>query len=245
VIIKLSKASSSILDQVADFVLKSRAYLSETFPQCRNKDEVANALRNSGEQWTVLVTDRPLALFSIAQADTHALIEHLCPENMNALDSIFTALQEDLKKRRLDRLIINVPIEQADAFIKTGLEKKSTLLGLSGRVVETKLMPILPVTNPRHEDIPALGKLMYDSYAKSVGVEIPNVAVGENLVRNTIDGLHGTFLQDASFVSNASGKLVSASLITSGGSDFALSFICSLTHFIERAGWQQRRLRWI
>ena len=88
---------------------------------------------------------------------------------MNSLDSIFTILQADLGKRNLDRLIINVPVGDAATFIKTGFEKKSTLLGLTGRVVETKVMPMLPLSHPRDEDVPALGKLMYDSYAKSGG----------------------------------------------------------------------------
>lgn len=71
-ITKIAKTSVQVLDQVAGFVPENTTYLKHTFPQCSSKDEVLAELRKSTEQWCILVTDRPAALFTLHFSDMNA-----------------------------------------------------------------------------------------------------------------------------------------------------------------------------
>lgn len=213
-ITKVAKTSSQVLEQVAGFVLENPAYLKQTFPHCSSKDELVAELKKSTEQWCVLVTDRPAALFTLHFLGMNAILDGFCPANQALTEGIASALRSDVGKMKAESLMLNVPEELSEPLARTGFEKKRILIRLSGPVVETKLMPILPLSNLSEKDIPVLAKLMHESYSKSPEMDLPSASSAEKLLRDIMAGLHGTYLADASFNSGSLQNVVSACFVT-------------------------------
>ena len=165
-ITRTSKASSDILGQTAEFIVENGAYMKEAFPQCSNKAELLSELRKTPEQWNILHTDRPVALFTLHLSDVDAVVDKFYPAPSISYESLVPNLRVDLRKTKIQSLTLRAPEEMVEALEKNGFEKRRFIVKFAGRVIETKLMPILPLVSPTERDLPALAKLMHDSYEK-------------------------------------------------------------------------------
>jgi GNAT superfamily N-acetyltransferase len=213
-ITRTAKASSELLAQTADLIVENGAYLKETFPQCSNKAEVTSELKKSHEQWNVLFTDRPAAVFTLHVSDMDAVVDKFLPASSLSFDTLVPSLQHDLKGMKVGSLTLHVLQEMSEPLMKNGFEKRRTLVKLVGSVIETKLMPILPLNSPTERDIPLLAKLMYESYEKSSEAKLPSVASAEKLLRDIMRDSQGPYAAEASLISATLLNTVSACFIT-------------------------------
>lgn len=213
-ITRTAKASSDLLAQAADLIVENGAYLKKAFPQCSNKSEVISELKKSPEQWNVLFTDRPAAVFTLHVSDMDAVIGKFLPASSLSFDTLVPSLQHDLKRMKVGSLTIQVLQEMSEALTKNGFEKRRTLVKLMGPVIETKLMPILPLNSPTERNLPLLAKLMYESYEKSSESKLPSVASAEKLLRDIMHGSQGPYAAEASLISATLLNTVSACFIT-------------------------------
>jgi GNAT superfamily N-acetyltransferase len=213
-ITRTSKASSAILGQTAEFIVENGAYMKEAFPQCSNKEELLSEMRKSREQWNILQTDRPVALFTLQLSDADAVVDKFYPALAFSYESFVSNLRLDLKKAKIQSLTMRVPEEMVEALEKNGFEKRRFLLKFVGQVIETKLMPMLPLVSPSERDIPALAKLMHESYEKGAKERSPGVSFAEQRLRGIMSGLHGVYAAEASLVSCTSLNVVSACFVT-------------------------------
>ncbi len=211
---RTTKASSVILGQVADLVLENEAYLKEEFPQCSNPEELLAELKKSPEPWNALVTDRPGALFTLHVYDTNALLDRFFSAAGLSFDELVRILGQDLQRMKIESLTLRAPEELTEKLTKNGFEKRRLLVRLKGAVVETKLMPILPLNNPAERDIPVLSRLMYESYEKSSESKLPSVGSAEKLLRDIMNGSYGAYVAEASFTGGAIHNVVSACFVT-------------------------------
>jgi ribosomal protein S18 acetylase RimI-like enzyme len=85
-------------------------------------------------------------------------------------------------------------------------------------------------------DIPALGRLFYAAYLGTVDYEGESEADAEDVARATFDGEFGDFVEDASFVVERDGDIVSASFITTWQAEPLLAFA------VTAPPWKGRRL---
>jgi GNAT superfamily N-acetyltransferase len=212
-ITRTAKASSDIWNQAADRIIENDAYLKEAFPQCSNKAEVISELKKSPKQWNVLFTDRPAAVFTLHVSDMGAVVDDFLPSSSLLFDTLVPSLQHDLKGMKVSSLTLHILQEMGEALMKNGFEKQRTLVKLVGQVIETKLMPILPLDNPTERDIPPLATLMCESYEKSSESKLPSVASAEKLLRDIMHGSQGPYAAEASLISAAQ-NVVSACFIT-------------------------------
>jgi predicted GNAT family acetyltransferase len=111
---------------------------------------------------------------------------------------------------------VNASEDFAEPLSRSGFEKRNTLLRFGGSVVQTNIMPILPLSNPTEHDIPALAKLMQESYARKKEKLVADPSI-ERKLHDIMTGIKAAFLPESSFISKATDKIVSACLITSTG----------------------------
>jgi len=213
-ITRTAKASSDLLAQTAELILENGAYLKEAFPQCSSKAEVISELKKSPEQWNILFTDTPAAVFTLRVSDMSAVVDRFLPSSSLSFDTLVPSLRHDLKGMKVESLTLNVLQEMSEALMKNGFEKRRTLVKMVGQVMETKLMPILPLNNPTERDIPLLAKLMCESYEKSSESKLTSVASAEKLLRDIMRGSQGSYVTEASLISAAFQNVMSACLIT-------------------------------
>jgi len=233
-ITRISKASSDILGQTADFVSENGAYMKEAFPQCSNKAELLSELRKSPEQWNILHTDRPVALFTLQLSNANAVVDKIYPAPSISYESVVPNLRLDLKKAKIQSLTLRVPEERVEALGKIGFEKRRFIVKFVGQVIETKLMPMLPLVSPTERDVPVLAKLMHESYEKSAEEKLPSVSFAEGKLREIMSGLHGVYTPEASLISATTLNVVSACFVTLSSSREAL--VAELfTHPLYRA----------
>jgi ribosomal protein S18 acetylase RimI-like enzyme len=211
-ITKVSKSTSEALDQVSSFVIEDQEYVKENFPQCKSKEEITEALRKAGSNWNILVVDHPVALFSLQSTGLEVTLEQLCPEKPGALQMLTAALQSDFRNMNVASSVVILPEGYEQAFSDGGYQKTNAMVTFSKTVSETQLMPILPMTNPSEKDIPAIAKLMLESYANGIE-KFQKEKSAEAYLRSIMKGTCGTFLSDASFISGAQGNLVSACFV--------------------------------
>jgi GNAT superfamily N-acetyltransferase len=212
-ITKTSKASSDILGQTAEFIFENGAYMKEVFPQCSNKEELLSELRKTHEQWNILHTDRPVALFTLQLSDVNAIVDKFYPAPSISYESLVLNLRLDLKKAKIQSLTLRVPEEMAEGLEKNGFEKRRFLVKFVGPVIETQLMPILPLVSPTERGIPALAKLMHESYEKGAEPRLPTVSSAERKLHEIMSGLHGAYAAEASLISGTTLNVVSACFI--------------------------------
>lgn len=218
---KLSKISAETLDYVSEFVFTNKPFMNQVFPQCANKNSLREALIKSGDRWGVLISDRPVALLAIRTPGTTAIVERFCPATPDVIPTATSALREHFSRLKAAELEMNVSEDLAESLAKNGFERRSALVRLSANVVETKTMPILPLSNPTRKDIPALVKLMLESYAKSNEERYSEPAEVERALRDIMAEARGPFLPDSSFISKAADKIVSACFVTLTGTGTA------------------------
>ena len=213
-ITKLSKTSAETLDYIAEFVFTNKPFLNQSFPLCDSKTSLREALMRSGDRWTVLISDQPIALLAMRTVGATAIVERFCPATPDVIPATTSALREYLSRLKAAELEMKVSEDLAESFAKNGFEKRSALLRLTANVVETKTMPILPLSNPTGKDIPALANLMLESYAKSNEKRSSEPAEAERELREIMTEARGPFLPDSSFISKAADKIVSACFLT-------------------------------
>jgi ribosomal protein S18 acetylase RimI-like enzyme len=208
------KASSDLLAGAAGLIVENENFMKEAFPQCSNKTEVQTQLKRSHEEWNLLLTGQLAAVFTLQVSDTEAVVSKFLPSPSVPLDAALPSLQQDLKKMKIEILTLNVPEEMSDPLLKYGFEKRRTLVKLQGQTLETKLMPILPLNNPKSQDLPTLAKLMYESYDKSSEPKLPSVASSERMLNGIMNGTQGPYAAEASLTSGAIQNTVSACFMT-------------------------------
>jgi GNAT superfamily N-acetyltransferase len=233
-ITRTSKASADALSQTAEFIVENRTYMREAFPQCSNKEELVSELRKTHEQWNILYADRPSALFLLQISDVNAVVDKFCSAPSISLESLVPNLRVDLKKVKIQSLTLRVPKEMVDALEKNGFEKRRLAVKFAGPVIETKLMPILPLVSPTARDIPALAKLMHESYEKSAEAPLNSVSSAERKLNEIMNGLHGVYATEASMISGTTLNVVSGCFVTLRSAQEAL--VAELfTHPLYRA----------
>jgi ribosomal protein S18 acetylase RimI-like enzyme len=233
-ITRTSKASSNVLGQTAEFIVENGAYMKEAFPNCSNKAELLAELRKAPEQWNILHTDRPVALFALQISDLDVVVDKICLAPLTSHESFVSSFRLDLKKAKIQSLTLRVPEEMAEELKNYGFEKRRFMLKFVGQVTETKLMPILPLVSPTERDIPALAKLMYESYEKGAEPKLTAVSLAERQLRQIMRGLNGTYAAEASLISGTTLNLVSACFVTLSSAREAL--VAELfTHPLYRA----------
>jgi len=213
-ITRTSKASSDILGQTVEFIVENGAYMKEAFPQCSNKEELVSGLRKTPEQWSILHTDRPVALFLLQLSDVNAVVDKFYPAPSISYESLVPNLRLDLKKAKIQSLMLRVPEEMVEALEKNGFERRRFIVKFVGPVIETKLMPILPLVSPTERDIPALAKLMHESYEKGAESRLLAVSSAERKLHEIMSGLHGAYAAEASLISGTTLNVVSACFVT-------------------------------
>jgi hypothetical protein len=204
------------------------------FPECNTREDLAAALRGSDDRWSVLVAERTNALFSLHTSGTNATVDQFVPEATERTGSIIMALISDLKRMKVETITIAVPEELVRQLLKIGFARQDTIVRLSGPVVETNLMPILPLSNASERDIPGLARLMHESYVKEKKTAIQSATVAEKTLRGITVGQYGRFMSDCSFLSGTVGNPVSACFITCE-SPHSASVIQLFTHPLYRA----------
>jgi GNAT superfamily N-acetyltransferase len=212
-ITRAAKASSDVLRRTAELVAANEAYMKEAFPECANKTEVFSELRKNPEQWNILYSDLPEALFTLQFSEGNAVIDKLYSPNSAALDMLITNLQGDFRKSKIHSMTLRVPDQTVEALQNKGFEKQRTIVRLVGSVIETKFMPILPLISPTERDLPMLAKLMHESFQRSAEPAITTVSSGEESLRGIMRGAQGAYAAEASLMSGTIQNIVSACFV--------------------------------
>jgi GNAT superfamily N-acetyltransferase len=233
-ITRTSKASSDILGQTAEFIVENGAYMKEAFPQCSNKEELVAELRKTHEQWNILRTDRPVAIFTLQSSQVDAVVDKFYATPSISIESLVPELRVDLKKAKIQSLTLRVPEEMVDTLEKNGFEKRRFIVKFVGPVIETKLMPILPLVSPTERDVSALAKLMHESYEKGGEERLPAVFSAERKLLDIMGGVHGAYAAEASLISGTTLNVVSACFVTLSSPRDAL-VVELFTHPLYRA----------
>ncbi len=211
---RATKASSSVLSRIADIVLGDVTYLNENFSQSVHKEKLLSELKQSEEPWNILSIDEPAALFRLYLVNTVAAVDKFLPSPVFPLEAIVSGLKQSFARMKVESLVLQAPERMIETLSNNGFQKLRILVRLSGPVVETNRMPILPLNNPDEKDIPALAKLMVESYAKSLAKNPLNIASSENDLRRIMTGARGPYVEEASLMSGTTQNLVSACLVT-------------------------------
>jgi hypothetical protein len=201
----ISKIDSSVLYTVSQFIFENRANLNDALPECGDVREVAEALQRSQAQWSILRTNRPLALFNLRTTDTQVELERFCLLNQSSLREAVTALLEDLARSKFRSLTMNVQEGLVDPLASLEFQSGGVLLRFSRPITETVLMPILPLTNLDQRDLPALAELMLTSYNTSTNCEFSDTTSAEKYLQDIMAGRRGDFIDEASFISSTPG----------------------------------------
>ncbi len=211
---RATKAPPRVLSRIADMVLGDATYLNENFSQSVHKERLLGELKQSEEPWNILSIDEPAALFRLYLANTVAAVDKFLPSPVFPFEAIISDLKQSFKRMKVESLVLQAPERMIEGLWKNGFEKLRVLVRLSGPVVETNRMPILPLNNPDEKDIPALAKLMVESYAKSLAKNPLNIASSETDLRRIMTGARGPYVEEASLMSGTTQNLVSACLVT-------------------------------
>jgi hypothetical protein len=167
-ITKISKATPEMIDQVSGFVFRDQDYMTENFPQSTSREEITKSLGKAAANWYVLAVDHPVALFSLQLAGSEARLERLCIEKTSTLPTLITHLQSDIGNLRVTSSVVIVREGDQPAFAEVGFRKTNSLVAFAKTVLETQLMPMLPMSNPTERDIPILARLLFESYANGI-----------------------------------------------------------------------------
>lgn len=213
-IIRISKASPDVLDKTAGLIGENETYMKEAFPECSNKAELLSELRKNSGQWNILYTDVAAALFTLQLFDANAVIDEFYPVPSVSSDALIPSLVADLKKSKIQSLTLRVLEQVTEGLQKNGFERRRTIIKLAAPVIETKLMPILPLAIPTERDIPVLAKLMHESYQKSAQPAVASVSAAEGRLRGVMHGSRGAYAGEASLMTGAIQNIVSACFVT-------------------------------
>lgn len=236
-ITNLSKAQPSVLTNISGLVFENKACLNETFPGSTSAAEISEAFKRSRHAWSVLLADRPVALFTMQTSDTTATLDRFQPLGSASLQETVPLLLHDLLQMKIRTLTLNAREEFAEPLANLGFQIIGASARFSGPVVETTFMPTLPITNPGQKDLVSLAALMRKSYAKSKqATRFADSSLCERHLQAIMTGSSGVFLPEASFISSTpgTGNVVSAAMIVSVSPEEAI--VAELfTHPLYRA----------
>jgi ribosomal protein S18 acetylase RimI-like enzyme len=212
-ITRIDKASSEVLEEIANLVLANEQYLKESFPACTDKRSLLAMLRHLGQEWTILQTNETLTLFSLSDIQGHVSIDHLYLKTPESITNSVSEISSELQKTAMTDISLTTEVGLAEKLVAQGFTVKGSVINFSRQISETQFMPILPLTNPKDRDLSSLATLMYEAYVKS---KRPKYVSSEDAARRLREiTSSGEYLKDCSFVSGLSGNYVSACLVTS------------------------------
>jgi hypothetical protein len=213
-ITRAKKASKDQLTKVATIVQENETFWRQTFPECSTTEQLQAVLKSSSQEWNVLITDEPVALFTLHRSSKSATLDNLLVASTPDYAAVARALRDEFKADRVESLTLQVPEFLVDALTSNEFEKSRSLIRLSGPVAETKVMPVLALTNPTVRDLSLLSKLMYDSYEKGLEPKLPTIGEADATLRQIFAGTYGDYVAEASFMSSSSLNTVSACFVT-------------------------------
>jgi ribosomal protein S18 acetylase RimI-like enzyme len=211
-ITKASKCSMDDLQRVANFVCENPDFSKENFPSCSNPDEVSKALASS-RSWQVLVINQPAALLKLEVNQPFAAIPEILVSDRDQIEVAFSTLRRDLCNMKVTSFTVRVSPDYVQLVGRIGFATREAYVRFSRVPTESKMMPILPLTNVTQKELPILSRLMYDAYART-NHSFPNNESTIRSLRTIMSGAQGRYLPDASFASGALPNLVSACLLT-------------------------------
>jgi ribosomal protein S18 acetylase RimI-like enzyme len=212
-ITRVDRASSEILDQIANLVLANESYRRESFPASNDKASLLGTFRKLGPQWTILTHEQTLALFALSEIEGHGSVDHLCLTPPETITTFASELSNELEKTPITDISLTTNVGLAERLVVQGFIVKSTVINFSRKISETQFMPILPLTNPKSSDLPALARLMHEAYAKG---KIPKYASSDDAAKRLQEiTSNREYLAECSFVGGSGGNYVSACFITS------------------------------
>src|SRR5208282_1626633 len=213
-ITRVDRASSEILDQIANLVLADESYRRESFPTSVDKASLLATFRKLGPQWTILTHEQTLALFVLSEIHRHGSIDHLCLRTPETITTFASELINELEKTPITDISLTTnAADLAERLVVQGFMKKRSVINFLKQISETQFMPILPLINPKSRDLPVLAKLMYEAYAKG---RIPKYASSEEAAKRLQEIISNRdYLAECSFVGGSGGNYVSACFVTS------------------------------
>ncbi len=231
-ITRVDKASSEILDQIANLVLADESYRLESFPTSVDKASLLATFRKLDPQWTILIHEQTLALFVLSEIHGHGSIDHLCLRTPETITTFASELSKELEKTPITDISLTTNANLAERLVVQGFMKKRSVINFLKQISETQFMPILPLINPKSKDLPILAKLMYEAYAKG---RIPKYASSEEAAKRLREIMSNRgYLAECSFVGGSGGNFVSACFVTSL-SDGTANISELFTHPLYRA----------
>ncbi len=231
-ITRVDKASSEILDQIANLVLADESYRLESFPTSVDKASLLATFRKLDPQWTILIHEQTLALFVLSEIHGHGSIDHLCLRTPETITTFASELSNELEKTPITDISLTTNANLAERLVVQGFMKKRSVINFLKQISETQFMPILPLINPKSKDLPILAKLMYEAYAKG---RIPKYASSEEAAKRLREIMSNRgYLAECSFVGGSGGNFVSACFVTSL-SDGTANISELFTHPLYRA----------
>ena len=226
--------SKDELLKIAAVVQRNVPYWKQFFSGCSTTEQLQTELKTSSREWHVLITGEPLALFTVHHFNKSTTLDNLLVASTPNYAELASALRNEYKAAKVDSLTVQAPDFLKDVLASNGFEKRRSLIRLTGPVVETKLMPILPLNNPTVRDLPLLSKLMYDSYEKALEPKLATITDAEGNLRQVFAGDYGDYVSEASFMSGASQNIVSACFVTRNSNEDA-RIVELFTHPLYRA----------
>ena|GEM_PF-667335 len=212
-ITRVDRASSEVLDQIANLVLADESYRRESFPTIVDKASLLATFRKLGPQWTILTHEQTLAFFALSEIHGHGSIDHLCLSTPETITIFAIELSNELEKTPLTEISITTNAGLAEKLVVQGFMIKSRETNFSRQISETQFMPILPLINPKSRDVPVLAKLMYEAYAKG---RIPRYASSDEATKRLQEIIANRgYIAECSFVGGSGGNFVSACFVTS------------------------------
>jgi ribosomal protein S18 acetylase RimI-like enzyme len=212
-ITRVDKASSEILDQIANLVLADEHYRLESFPTGVDKASLLATFRKLAPQWTILIHEQTLALFVLSEIHGHGSIDHLCLRTPETITNFTSELSNELEKTPITDISLSTNVSSAERLVAQGFVKKRSVISFLKQISETQFMPILPLINPKSRDLPVLAKLMYEVYAKGRIPKYANTEEAAKRLREIIS--NRDYLPECSFVGGSGGNYVSACFVTS------------------------------
>jgi len=233
-IIRSSKAPHETLRRVSAIALGTNDS-AELFPNITEVEGLVDYLRKAGPEWKIFASDDAVGLLYVFLLDQVAVVERLYLSHLKDPTPLISDLQTMIQRAKINTLFLRSAVDQVSSFEGLGLTDGTHLIRLSGKVIETKMMPILPLAKPDTKDISGLSSLLYLANAKSKSGIFLTQADAEKRLQGVLSGLHGEFLPDASFTSGMpGGNIVSACLVTKRDTH-AAEVVELFTHPLYRA----------
>ncbi|HUK49944.1 MAG TPA: hypothetical protein VLV18_02815 [Terriglobales bacterium] len=231
-----SKLSQSAVEQTGDFIFRNFMFIEGSIPQPSTADDVSRFLRREAPSWSILASEHPLALFKMDLTENHADLERfsIIKDNMCPLTDIVSTLRSDLRKMGATRINVKVPKSMATHFIANGFEGAEELVQFVGRPVETRMMPLLRLSNVTEKEVHDLAKVLHDAYTTHNGKKFLDTEQAETWLREIVRGNRGRYISEASFLSGSPTNYVSACLMTMNSADEA-NIVELFTHPLYRA----------